>query len=135
MPNLISVERLARFYEADTNVFVILFISYKMNGYQAVISDVRFIPIEFLSWDCLTVGALGWGQIQVANSNYIKMNPQYSRKRWMLELCEALFCFYPREIRKIEKRVSRFEQVREAWLSKEDVWVAEPIESPQIITE
>ena len=29
-----------------------------------IIDKVLFVPLEFLSWDCLTLGALGWGQIQ-----------------------------------------------------------------------
>ena len=62
-------------------------ISYDVEGTRAIIEDVRFIPIEFLGWDCLTIGALGWGQIQIANSNRITINPHYSRKRWMIELC------------------------------------------------
>ena len=68
MPNLTSVERLSRFYEDDKNYFVMLMIDYDMDGLRAVIDNVTFIPIEFLGWDCLTIGALGWGQIQIANS-------------------------------------------------------------------
>ena len=97
MPNLTSVERLARFYESDLNYFVILFVSYTIDGKRAVISEVRFVPIEFLGWECLTIGALGWGQIQIANSNYVTLKPQYSRKAWMLEMCDTLLEFYPKE--------------------------------------
>jgi hypothetical protein len=134
MPNLTSVDRLARFYESDTNCFVVLFVSYTIEGSRAVVSEVRFVPIEFLGWDCLTIGALGWGQIQIANSNYITLKPQYSRKAWMLEMCDALLEFYPKEIAKIGKRVSRFEQVKALWTSKPDVWIAKPIEKPKKIS-
>jgi hypothetical protein len=78
------------------------------------------VPIEFLGWDCLTIGALGWGQIQIANSNYITVNPQYSRKEWMLELCDVLLEFYPKEITKINDRIGYFKQVQELWLAKPD---------------
>jgi len=120
MPNLTSVRRLVRFYEEDTNCFVLLLVSYRLEATQAVVTNVRFLPIEFLGWDCLTIGALGWGQIQIANSNYITVNPQYSRKKWMLELCDALFEFYPKEIEKINSRVAYFTHVREYWLAKRD---------------
>jgi hypothetical protein len=133
MPNLTSVERLARFYESDSNCFVVLFVSYTIEGSRVVISEVRFVPIEFLGWDCLTIGALGWGQIQIANSNYIALKPQYSRKAWMLEMCDALLQFYPKEIAKIGKRIGRFEQVKGFWTNKADVWVAEPVEKPKTI--
>jgi len=124
MPNLTSVERLARFYESDSNCFVVLFVSYKIDGNRVIVSEVRFVPIEFLGWDCLTIGALGWGQIQIANSNDITLKPRYSRKKWMLEMCEALLQFYPREIAKIGERICRFEQVKTLWLKKPDIWTA-----------
>jgi hypothetical protein len=120
MPNLTSVERLSRFYEDDSNFFTILMISYNVAGNTAKVSKVRFVPIEFLGWDCLTIGALGWGQIQIANSNFISVCPGYSRKQWMLEFCDVMLEFYPKEISKIGDRVSRFEQVREFWRNKEE---------------
>lgn len=118
MPNLTSVDRLARFYEDDTNYFVLLLVSYHLEEMKVSVTDVRFVPIEFLGWDCLTIGALGWGQIQIANSNIITINDGYSRKTWMLELCDVLLQFYPKEIAKIGRRVSRFEEVKQFWLSK-----------------
>jgi len=120
MPNLTSVQRLARFYEEDTNYFVLLIVSYHLEATQAIVTNVRFVPIEFLGWDCLTIGALGWGQIQIANSNIITVNPQYSRKKWMIELCDILFEFYPKEIAKINDRIEYFGRVREFWLAKPD---------------
>ncbi len=122
MPNLTSVDRLARFYEDDSNYFVMVLVKYDLEGTKVIVSEVRFVPIEFLGWDCLTIGALGWGQIQIANSNYINVVPKYSRKKWMLELCDVLLDFYPKEIRKIDKRIHRFRKLREVWLAKrEDV--------------
>lgn len=115
MPNLTSVERLARFYEDDRNYFVILMIAYNVLGLRAVIEKVKFVPIEFLGWDCLTIGALGWGQIQIANSNIVTINSQYSRKQWMLELCDALLDFYPKEIAKIDRRIEHFRKIRAKW--------------------
>lgn len=118
MPNLTSVERLARFYEDDMNYFVLLLVQYDLQGEHAVFSRVHFVPIEFLSWNCLTVGALGWGQIQIANSNNIIVNQQSSRKRWMLQLCEVMLEFYPKEIEKIGDRLRRFEEIKAYWLDK-----------------
>lgn len=120
MPNLTSVERLARFYEDDRNYFVILYVGYDVQGLRIVVTDVKFVPIEFLDWECLTLGALGWGQIQIANANRIVIQPRNSRKGWMLELCDALFEFYPREIAKINERVEYFRRIREFWESKRD---------------
>lgn len=120
MPNLTSVERLARFYEDDTNYFTILIVSYYITETRAVVTNVHFAPIEFLGWDCLTIGALGWGQIQIANSNNITIKPQYSRKAWMLELCNELLEFYPREILKIGKRIEYFKRIQSIWEAKQE---------------
>jgi hypothetical protein len=120
MPNLTSVERLARFYEDNRNYFILLLVSYHLETTRPVVTNVRFVPIEFLSWDCLTIGALGWGQIQIANSNYITVNPQYSRRQWMLDLCDVMLEFYPKEIAKIGERIEHFRRVREFWLAKPD---------------
>lgn|SRR5574341_162855 len=120
MPNLTSVERLARFYEDDRNYFCLLMVRYSLQGMKVEVAEVLFVPIEFLGWECLTIGALGWGQIQIADSNNIVVNPQYVRRTWMLELCNVMLEFYPREIAKIGERIERFEQVKQFWLAKAD---------------
>jgi len=51
----------------------------------------------------------------------------------MLEMCDALLQFYPKEIAKIGKRISRFEQVKDLWTKKADVWAAKPVEKPKTI--
>ena len=63
MPNLISVERLARFYRDEKKYFVILLVEYTVKNGHLSFTDTHFIPIEHLEWSCLTIGALGWGQI------------------------------------------------------------------------
>jgi hypothetical protein len=120
MPNLISVERLARFYEDDSNCFAVLLVAYSVVGTHVNFEAVTFAPIEWLDWPCLTLGALGWGQIQIANSNRILVNPRLTRKQWMLDLCDAVLEFYPREIAKIQDRIGRFHEVRSFWQAKLD---------------
>ena len=120
MPNLTSVERLSRFYEDDNNFFVILLAEYKVINSKIEFDAVRLIPIEHLKWDCLTIGALGWGQIQIANARVVNIDREQRRKNWMLQLCDIMDIFYPKEIAKIEKRVSYFEKVRLFWQNKQD---------------
>ena len=118
MPNLVSVERLARFYEEDSNFFVILKVDYELSDNNLVVKEVLFTPIESLNWDCLTIGALGWGQIQIANANIIKLESRIERKKWMLALCDTLLEFYPREIGKIEDRINHFKKLRDQWMKR-----------------
>ena len=122
MPNITSVERLSRFYEDDSNIFSLMMVRYSLDGNRVRVAEVLFQPIEFLDWECLTVGALGWGQIQIANSNNIVVKHGYSRKQWMLALCDVMLDFYPREILKIEDRADRFRVVKGYWQQKQDVW-------------
>ena len=122
MPNLTSVERFARFYESDSNIFSVIVIKYAIERTKVTATEVTFGPIEFLNWECLTVGALGWGQIQISDSNNIKLIDGYSRKEWMLQLCDTLFEFYPKEIVKIQERMGRFDEVKTYWESREEIW-------------
>ena len=122
MPALVSIERLARFYEEDSNIFSILMVKYQIDGARVCVSEVFFCPIEFLNWRCLTIGALGWGQIQIADSNTIIIDRAGSRKTWMLELCDAVLEFYPKEIEKIQNRTTRFDAVKTHWQNKPDLW-------------
>ncbi len=122
MPNLTSVQRLTRLYEDDQNYFLLLMVKYRLDGIRTKVEQVHFVPIEFLSWDCLTVGALGTGQIQIANANRISIIDGYSRKSWMLELCDVMLAFYPREIAKIADRIDHIEGVKQTWQDKPDIW-------------
>jgi hypothetical protein len=120
MPNLTSVDRLARFYEDDANFFVMLMVKYSVTETKVKVSKVHFVPIEYLKWSCLTLGALGAGQIQIANSKQIEIDSTKSRRSWMLEFCDNVLQFYPREILKINKRIGKFEKVKDFWLAKKE---------------
>ena len=123
MPNLISVKRLAQFYRRDdNNVFCILIVSYKVEDGRLVYKDCHFKPIEAFHWDCLTLGALGWGQIQIANANRLPFHESddIRRKRWMIELCDHLQTYYEEEITKIGERKSWFAETKGYWSGKSD---------------
>ena len=95
-------------------------VKYAVEGTKVTVSAVHFLPIEHLSWDCLTIGALGKGQIQIANAKHLEIDATKTRCAWMLEFCDTMLDFYPREIRKIDSRVKQFEKVKAFWLAKPD---------------
>jgi hypothetical protein len=115
MPNLTSVQCLSKLYSDDKNYFCLLLVSYAVEAVKVTVKEVKFVPIEFLSWSCLTLGALGWGQIQIANSNKIIVEDKKTRKEWMLELCDRVLEFYRDEILKINERIIYFEEVKKFW--------------------
>lgn len=116
MPNLISVKKLANFYKNFNNYFCILMISYSQ--IEKKFTDCIFVPIEFLDWNCLTIGNLGFGQIQIANSNNVIINENNTRKQWMLYLCDYLDSFYDNEVMKIGKTKEFFQKIKEFWLKQ-----------------
>lgn len=118
MPNLTSVQRLSKLYSDDKNYFCLLLVSYTVEAMKVTVKEVKFVPIEFLSWSCLTLGALGWGQIQIANSNKTIVEDKKTRKEWMLELCDRVLEFYPEEILKINERIVYFEEIKKFWQEK-----------------
>lgn len=115
MPNLTSVKRLIDLYETSDFYFPVLMIRYRVEESRIRVASVHFTPIEWIDWDCLTIGALGWGQIQIADSARVVVNRHLSRQHWMKQLCEALLRFYPTEINKIRKRIEFVEQARRRW--------------------
>lgn len=119
MPNLISVQRIAKFYRESTNYFCLLKIDSDTSA-PVPVSAVHFVPIEHLDWRCLTLGALGWGQIQIANARNVICDRGQGRKAWMLKLCDALDLFYPNEIRKITERQTHFAEERRFWEAQPD---------------
>ncbi len=116
MPNLISVQRLAKFYRNDTNYFCILLVEYEIQNNAIWYKKCHFKPIEQFSWECLSLGALGWGQIQIANANRLKFQKTINRKAWMLQFFDLLSEFYDAEIGKIGQRKLFFDQEKEYWL-------------------
>lgn len=115
MPNLISMQRLAKFYRNDTNTFCILVVDYHIDTQYIIYDNCHFRPIEHFSWSCLTLGALGWGQIQIRDSNYLAFETTPCRKQWMLQLCEMAEAFYVNEIGKIEERRNWFSKEKTYW--------------------
>ena len=109
MPNLISVKRLANFYKTETNHFYILIVSYGVSDGKLAFTSCHFKPIESFDWGCLTLGALGWGQIQITNANNLQFNEMISRGEWMNVMCERLNDFYTEELKKINERKVWFE--------------------------
>jgi hypothetical protein len=119
MPNLTSVRRLAQLYHnedcVEKDYFTLLIIRYEIQDLDINVLDVHLVPIENLDWECLTIGALGWGQIQIANSRNIDIDRGLRRKQWMLQMCDVFDAFYPREVAKIKERIEFFTLTRAFW--------------------
>ena len=120
--NLLSVERLMQFYESDTNVFAVMVINYEVNKTFLEVSDVVFVPIEFLNWKCLNINAFNSGNIQIANSENILLDIKKSRKQWMLQMFDTVMDIDSHNNFETKEKVQEFERGREYWENKEDIW-------------
>jgi len=103
MPNLTSVEKLKELYKTNNNYFSILLVKYTIDKNIFVVSDVIFTPVENIEFDCLTIGALGKGQIQLRNSNRVCLNFQVTRQQFLKSLYTKLMGYYDKQINKSQK--------------------------------
>lgn len=74
-PNIISAKRLIKWLEQDGNQLFFIFVNYKKTdkGIE-VIDDSGLVPVEHISWNCLTIEAQGWGVIQMSRTLEIDKN-------------------------------------------------------------
>lgn len=78
-PNIISAKRLIKWLEQDGNQLYFIFVNYKKTDKGVeVINDSGLVPVEQLSWDCLTIEAQGWGVIQMSGD--LKIDKSQDRK-------------------------------------------------------
>ena len=110
MPNLTSVKRLMDFYEKKSNYFTIAMIEYNLSD-SGELADLYATvePIEHFSWECLRIGALGWGQIQFKNASDIVVNASQTRREWLEMFTLRLRDHYVGEEKKIEERLEYIE--------------------------
>ena len=65
-PNIISAKRLIKWLEIEGNELYFLFVDYKKTATGIeIVNDSGLVPIQHISWDCLTIEAQGWGVIQM----------------------------------------------------------------------
>jgi len=110
MPNLTSVRRLMDFYEDDDNFFVIVMIKYRLT-HGGGLGDITAIvePIEWFDWNCLRIGALGWGQLQFRSASDIGVNRSQTRRDWLRSFARELKQHYAKEEAKIRGRLAYLE--------------------------
>tara|TARA_B100000579_G_scaffold432280_1_gene448833 strand:- start:597 stop:1199 length:603 start_codon:yes stop_codon:yes gene_type:complete len=101
MPNLISISRLKKFYENDRNLLLYVFVKYINHGNNVQVLQVKVKPIEQINWECLTIGNLGKGQLQITDMNKISFQNFMTRKDWMERLSYDAIIYYQKLIDKI----------------------------------
>ena len=101
-PNIISAKRLLNWLKYPENQYGLIFVDYRIENEKIqVISETDIIPIEHISWECLTIEAQGWGVIQKIGD--LKINNKQNRKLFFKEFARAYKIFKAKEERKWAK--------------------------------
>jgi len=64
-PNMISIKKMHKWVFEDRNELSFIFVDYEEEGDDLkILSESDLIPLEHISWDCLSIEAQGYGVIQ-----------------------------------------------------------------------
>lgn len=102
MPNLVSIDRLKRFYADDKNFLCYIFVDYRVDSNIATIVNIDVRLVEELDWDILAIQNLGKGQLQIKNMNNELKFTHINRSVWMGKLKENAIVYYDNLINKIK---------------------------------
>lgn len=99
-PNIISAKRLINWLKKDGNQLYFIFVNYqKTEDGVKVISDSGLVPVEHLSWDCLTIEAQGWGVIQMSGA--LKIDKTQDKKGFLRGMKKAYEKYIAKETQKM----------------------------------
>lgn len=106
MPNLISYKKLRKLYSDPNNTFLVLLIEYRSEEGKVIPGNVKLVPIEWISWDCLAVqGTLG--QIQIKNAEIVYPYG-LDRQDWLQEFNINVNDCILRKMQLLEKELKLF---------------------------
>jgi len=103
MPNLISVDRLQKLLDDSAMELWYWIIDYEVDqsGSAAVVHS-ELVPVWNLNWQCLSIGNLGLGQLQITNWNNLVQSTQ-TKAVWANQLRETRKEFYTNQATKFQK--------------------------------
>lgn len=102
-PNLISIKRLSDYLKTPENELAYIFVSYKFDEDSIRIYNISVAHIEHLKWDCLSIGNLGKGQLQVNNMHSLEFDYNQKRAVWIDIFRNEVILYYNKLTEKIEK--------------------------------
>ena len=74
-PNMISIKKMHQWVFEQRKELSFLFVDYSEHGDKLrILKETAPIPIEHISWDCLTIEAQGYGVIQMSSTLQIVEN-------------------------------------------------------------
>jgi hypothetical protein len=101
-PNIISAKRLIKWLEDEDNELFFIFVDYiKTKDGIEIIDDSGLIPVQHISWDCLTIEAQGWGVIQMPKT--LVIDKTQDKKAFLKGMRIAYETYMDKETKKMSK--------------------------------
>jgi len=106
-PNMISIQKMHKWVFEDRNDLSFIFVDYKEQGHGLrILSESGPIPIERISWDCLSIEAQGYGVIQKVGA--LKILPDQTKREFYKGFLVAYAKYRQKEHKKHERFSKRF---------------------------
>lgn len=106
-PNMISIKKMHEWVFEQRKELSFLFVDYSERGGELkILKETAPIPIEHISWDCLTIEAQGYGVIQM--SGPLKIVKTQTKRDFYRGFLAAYEKYRQKEIKKHEKFSKRF---------------------------
>lgn len=106
-PNMISVKKMHEWVYEEKKELSFLFVDYeKVGDNLKILKESGLIPIEQISWDCLSIEAQGYGVIQKYKD--LKIIETQTKRDFYKGFLEAYAKYRQKEHKKHEKFSNRF---------------------------
>ena len=109
MPNLSSVEKLRKILLDDTKFLVYVFVGYKVENQMVNILSIETKFVWELDFSILTIGALGKGQLQIANMKKNLVFTDEGKSSWYENLKLLVKKYHDNRIKKIGKEILKWD--------------------------
>lgn len=106
-PNMISIQKMHKWVFEQRHDLSFVFVDYKeQDGKLEVLKQSELIPIEQISWDCLSIEAQGYGVIQMCRT--LKIVPGQTKGDFYRGFLLAYKKYMLKEAKKHENFAKRF---------------------------
>jgi hypothetical protein len=106
-PNMLSIQKMHKWVFEQRNELSFIFVDYKVEGTRLkILAESKPIPIEHISWDCLSIEAQGYGVIQKVGS--LKIVPKQTKRDFYKGFLLAYAKYMQKEAKKHEQFSKRF---------------------------
>lgn len=106
-PNMISIKKMHKWVFEDRNDLSFIFVDYRREADKIeVLRQSELIPVERISWSCLSIEAQGYGVIQMCRA--LEFAPKQTKSEFYKGFLIAYAKYLQKEKKKHENFAKRF---------------------------